>query len=225
MPPLAPAPACAKVTLIGTNQGALWMNNLHFQTEASVGVPQDTTQIDTFLTAIGSAWTAQIAPLCQAGVLFTAAVFTDLSSTLGVQYTATFPTPLPGTRAGTAMPTSVAMALSWRVANRYRGGHGRIYVPAGVTADVTSGRTWSGTFNTLASANAALFRTTLEGLSVGTVQMNLIVLSYFSGSHRTPTDPHPVPVPRGTPLAMRVIGARVRTRVDTQRRRLGKETV
>jgi hypothetical protein len=201
------------------------MNNIHFQTEALVGVPQDTIQIDTFLTGIGTAWGAQIAPLCQAGVTLTALTYTDLSSTVGVQYTATLPTPIPGTRTGTAMPTSVAMALSWRVPNRYRGGHGRIYVPAGVTADVASGRTWSGAFNTLASNNAATFRTTLEGMSVGTVQMNLIVLSYFFGSHKTPEDPHPAPVPRGTPLAMRVLSARVRTRVDTQRRRLGKETV
>jgi hypothetical protein len=225
MPPLNPAPACIKVQLVGTNQGALWMNNLHFQTEAQVGVPQGTTQIDTFLTGIATAWGAQIAPLCNTQVSLTALVYTDLSSTTGVQYTATLPTPIAGTRAGTTLPCSVAMVISLRVANRYRGGHGRIYVPAAVQADITSGRTWSGTFNTLATNNAATFRTTLEGMSVGTVQVNLIVLSYFSGSHKTPTDPHPLPVPRATPLAMRVTSARVRTRVDTQRRRLGKETV
>lgn len=225
MPPLATAAACFKVQLIGLNQTALWMNNLHFQTEGQVGVPQDTTQIDTFLTSIATAWGAQIAPLCNTGVTLTSLTFTDLSSTTGVQYTATLPTPIAGTRTGTQLPVSVAMVISLRVANRYRGGHGRIYVPAAVQADIASGRTWGSTFNTLASNNAATFRTTLEGMSVGSVQVNLIVLSYFSGSHKTPTDPHPAPVPRATPLPMRVIGARVRTRVDTQRRRLGKETV
>jgi hypothetical protein len=225
MPPLNPAPACIKVQLVGTNQGALWMCGIHFQTEAQVGVPQDTSQIDTFLTGIATAWGAQIAPLCQNLAILQALVYTDLSSTTGVQYTATLPTPIAGTRAGTVLPVSVAMCLSWRVANRYRGGHGRIYVPAGVAGDVVNGRTWTGTFNTLASNNAATFRTTLEGMSVGTVQVNLIVLSYWSGSHKTPENPHPDPVPRATPLAMRVTGARVRTRVDTQRRRLGKETV
>ena len=225
MPPLAAANQCAKVQLVGTNQGALWMNNLHFQTEAGAAVPQDTGQIDTFLTAIATSWGANIGPLCNTDVELTSLTFTDLTASDRVQYTATLVTPQDGSRAGAALPVSVAMVMSLRVSNRYRGGHGRIYVPAGVQADVVAGRQWSGAFNTAANTGVAAFRTTMEGLTIGSILMNLIVLSYFSGSHKTPENPHPAPVPRPTPLAMDVTSARVRTRVDTQRRRLGKETV
>jgi hypothetical protein len=225
MPPLAAANGCIKVQLIGVNQGALWMNNLHFATEGLVAVPQDTLVIDTFLTNIASSWGANIAPLCNTAAILQSLTFTDLTASDRVQYTATLVDPVEGTRAGTTLPTSAAMVISWRVSNRYRGGHGRSYVPAGCQADVTNGRLWAAAFTTAANSSVAAFRTAIDGLSVGTQPVNLVVLSYFSGSHKTPADPHPAPVPRATPLPMRVISARVRGRLDSQRRRLGKEVV
>ncbi len=223
MPALAVAPSCIKVQLIGTNQGALWMNNIFFATQDLAPVPQDTSQIDTFLTAIGTSWGATLAPLCNSSVFLNALTFTDLTDVDRVSYTHTVPTPIPGTAGAANLPVSVAMCLSWRVARRYRGGHGRIYVPAGLIANIVNGRTWTGTFLGTASTSASSFFTTLTGLSVGSTQVNLIVLSYFSGSHKTHDDPHPAPVPRVAPLAMIVSSGRVRSRVDTQRRRLGKE--
>lgn len=225
MPPLAAAAGCIKVQLIGTNQGGLWMNNLHFQTEAGAAVPQDTGQIATFLNAIATSWGANIGPLCNDEVELTALTYTDLTASDRVQFTSTLVTPEAGSRAGDPLPASIAMVMSLRVSNRFRGGHGRIYIPAGVQGDVVAGRQWSGAFNTAANTAVSAFRTTLEALTMGVVLVRLVVLSYFSGSHKTPDDRHPLPVARPTPLPMLVTSARVRTRVDTQRRRLGKETV
>ena len=42
MPPLPNATGCVKVQLVGTNQGALWMNQLHFQAEGG-GTPMHRT--------------------------------------------------------------------------------------------------------------------------------------------------------------------------------------
>ena len=225
MPPLPAATGCVKVQLVGTNQGALWMNNLHFQAEGGGTLSQDPAAVNTFLTSISTAWSGNIAGLCNTGVVLSSLTYTDLSASDRIQFTATLPDPIEGTRAGTQLPTSIAMVMSLRVPNRYRGGHGRIYIPAGVQADITNGRQWTGTFNTAATNAVEAFRVAIDGLSVATAPVNLIVLSYFSGSHKTPDNPHPAPVPRPSPLPMRVSSARVRTRVDTQRRRLGKETV
>lgn len=214
---------CLKVTLVGQNQGTPWMNNLFFQ--AAGAIPQDATQFSTFATSIATAWGAQIAPLCNEQVSLLYIIVTDLTDRDRMTFTATLPTPPVGTLAGDVLPVQVAMAFSWIVRLRYRGGHGRIYVPAGVQASIAGGRLWDPTFRATAATAANNFRTTIEGLSVGTVQVNFVVLSYFSGSHKTPADPHPDPVLRATPLPIPVVQAAVRTRVDTQRRRLGKETI
>jgi hypothetical protein len=225
MPVLPNSSGSIRLQLIGVNQGSLWMNNIHFQTDSGGSVPQDTSQIATFCAAVATAWGAQIAALCNTAVELQTLVFTDLTDTDRVQFTHTVPTPIAGTRGAPDLPTSAAMCLSWRASLRYRGGHGRIYVPAGLHADIDNGRTWDSGFLGAANTAAGNFRTTLDGLSVGSQQVNLIVLSYYSGSHKTESQPHPPPVLRPTPLPLRVTSARVRSRVDTQRRRLGKEVV
>jgi hypothetical protein len=67
------------------------------------------------------------------------------------------------------------------------------------------------------------FITALNSITSGTFTFVFIALSYYSGSHKTPENKHPDPVLRPTPLPFPISDGTAHTRVDTQRRRLGKE--
>lgn len=215
---------CVAVTMQGTYQGALWQNKIHFHGESALGTITP-AQLSTFGDAIAAAWTSNIAPLCNPLVLLTDVNSIVLTDRTSPQFYGHDPTPPGGTRAGTPLPTSLAVCISWGINRRYRGGHGRIYVPAGNVADMVNGRTLADPFLIAANSAAGAFRTALEGLSLGGTAMNLVVLSYYE-SVPDPANPgHNMTVLRSQGQPFPVVSARVRTRFDSQRRRLGKETV
>jgi len=221
---LPDAPNCLQVNLLGTYQGALWTNVIHFQGEAPFG-SVGSTGLSAFCTAVATAWGTNIAPICNPLVLLTDVNAIELTSRTSPTFYNHLTTPTPGTRTGSTLPTSAAVCISWHIDRRYRGGHGRIYVPAGNQNDVTNGRTLAGSFQTTANSAASAFYGALDNLSMGGVAVNLVVLSYFE-SVPDPANPgHNHSVLRSSPVPFRVTSARVRTRLDTQRRRLGKETV
>lgn len=210
------------VTLVGTYNGHLWNNKIHFHSEVPLGTVTS-THLSTFNDSIAAAWGTNIAPLCNPLVLLTDVNSMLLTSRTSPTFYSHLVTPTPGTRTGTPNPANTAVCISWHINRRYRGGHGRIYVPAGNIADVTTGATLAGAFQTAANSAAAAFYTQLEGLSLNAVAMNLVVLSYYE---RAPDPANPgefISVLRTVPQAFPVVSAKVRTRFDTQRRRLGKE--
>lgn len=228
---LPDAADCVATTLVGTYQGALFNNTLHFHAEAPLGTGITSTHLDTFNTSISSAWSTNLAALMNP-----LAILTDVNSILLTTRTSPtayshLATPVPGTRTGTPPPTSAAVCVSWHINRRYRGGHGRIYLPAANTTDITNGRTLAGAFVISANTAVAAFQAALENLSLNSVPMNFVVLSYYES---TPDTSRPKPVPpggyynhstlRSTPVPFIITSAKVRTRLDTQRRRLGKET-
>lgn len=215
---------CIATTLIGTNQGATWMNKIHFQGEAPFGTATS-TGLAAFNQAVATAWGTHVAPLCNPLVLLTDVNSVDLTNRTSPVSAYHLPTATAGTRTGTPLPTSAAVCISWSISRRYRGGHGRIYVPAGNVADVVNGRTLAGAFQTTANAAAAALFGALTGLSCGGVAVRLIVLSYFEAAPNPTPPPANITVLRSSGQPFEVTAARVRTRLDTQRRRLGKETV
>lgn len=226
MPILPDSANTVQIVLKGTNQGTNWSNKFHLHSD--IAFTSSTSSLSTLCDSVATAWTTNIAPLCQNQVFLTEVDAVDLSSRISPAFVSSRSPAPPGTRAGVALPTQVAMAMSIAVTRRYRGGHGRIYIPAGVVADVTSGRLWNpAAAAMLANANAAAaaFYTALNGLTIGAVQMRLIVLSYWTSTPPVPPSTHGTPVLRTTPLVLVTTGMRVRTRVDTQRRRLGKEVI
>jgi len=213
-----------QITLKGLNQGNVWQNRFHLQAAGSMGATS--ANLDTLCTAVATAWTTNIAPLCNPLVSLTEVDAIELTTRSSPAFYSTLVTPSAGTRTGTPLPLSAACVISWTVPNRYRGGHGRIYVPAGNVADVITGKQWNtagGGFLATARTAATAFHNALQGLTIGAVGLDLVVMSYFFGSHKTDAIPHPPPVMRPSPIPYAVTGARVRTRLDTQRRRLGKE--
>lgn len=123
---------------------------------------------------------------------------------------------VPGTAGATAFPPQVTIALSWKIAESYRGGKPRWYLPgipqsasfpAGTpkvepvyaTTLEAQAVTWMGAFNALVPHVGATVK-------LGTV-------SYYTG--------HTV---RPTPQFREFIDVKVHERLDSQRRRSGRES-
>jgi len=197
------------VRLAGLNQGQPWNNIFHLQYAG--GVPTS-ANLTSLLGSVAAAWAANFASLCQAGVTLTELQAADLASPTGA--TSTLAAAGVGTRAGTAMPTQVALVISWKIDLRYRGGHPRSYLPAAVLADVTSGHLWTTAFVSEAQSAGQGFQGALNAIAVAPLTFVMVAVSFFTQHALRPT-----------PLVRPVVTALVHDRVDTQRRRLGKERV
>lgn len=203
-------PDAAQIVLVrvtGTNQGTNFQNVFHLQYS---GTAPQVADLNTLCSDVLSAWATNFSPLCQAGQALASATAVDLTNRQAASGTATNTT--AGSRAGTAMTNQVACVVSWAINHRYRGGHPRSYIPAGVLADVTSGHLWATTFVTSMTNAAGAFRTALNAITISGATYKMVTLSYYSGGVLLPT-----------PVPYTIQGAKVHGRVDTQRRRLGKE--
>lgn len=120
-----------------------------------------------------------------------------------------------GTRAGDGLPASIALALSWKISAHYRGGHPRTYLCGIRVLDLASVSTFASSYLTAASAGADAFHTGLEDITPGTGSITAVehgVVSFVdSGEWRTP------------PIFRRIVSSSVDSRIDTQRRRLGRD--
>lgn len=207
MPPLPPAAQCLKVRLVGTKTSLTWNNVLHVR---YAGPAPTATDLVTFGTAVGTLWNTAIAPICPADVTLTEVDVVDLTSATSAAGTASVTH--AGTRVGSGLGGQVAVVTSWLQSLRYRGGHPRTYWPGGTGADLQDGGHWTGAAVTQFKAASEAFRVGMNALTVGTASVQLINLSY-----RT------LNAPRPTPLPVIITGSDVHPRIDTQRRRLGKE--
>jgi len=212
--PLPDAPRCVKIRLIGQNNSVPWVNVMHMQWNNGGTIPT-TGGLGTMATAIRTSWAANFAPLfCNTSSL-TAVELTDVSSRTGNQSTDT--TTVLGTSIQPAAPLQTAAVISWTIARRYRGGHPRTYFAGVDTSRYTLGRTWTAAAITAYSAAAQTLRSTINGLTADGNVWAMVNVSYYHtvgglAAYKVPPD---IDV---------ITGLKFHTRVDTQRRRLGKET-
>lgn len=208
---MAPLPSVAqvvKVLIKGTIQGQQWANVHYLQ---YTGAAPTVADLNTVGAAIAAAWNTNIAPLCGSGVILTGIDLADLTSAFASTSSVTVSN--AGTRAGTALVNSAAMVASWKINMRYRGGHPRSYIPAGMLADTTSGRLWATAFVTAANSALAAYRTALNAITASGTTYKMVCVRY-----------HINKVLQATPVVVTINSATVHGRIDTQRHRLGKET-
>lgn len=117
--------------------------------------------------------------------------------------------------AGTVLPASTAACISWQIAPHYRGGHPRTYLSglkSGMIQDNTTlYNVWADSIDSAANAFHADLEA-ISGISSGISSVQHGVVSFVrNGEWRTP------------PVFYRIAGASVDSRIDTQRRRLGRD--
>jgi hypothetical protein len=121
--------------------------------------------------------------------------------------------PIVGGSSGQGFPPQVALVLSWKIAESYRGGKPRWYMP-GVPASAVSGGdsainpTFAGNWDSAATT----FMNDLNSHPVSGTPITLGTVSHYTG--------HTI---RPTPLFRAFFDVKVHERLDSQRRRSGKE--
>jgi hypothetical protein len=123
--------------------------------------------------------------------------------------------PTAGSNINPSLPPQSCVVLSWRIAPAYRGGKPRTYLPGIPDSAVVShgDSALTTTFTTAIQADAATFRSHVNALTPESSSITLGNVSYFH-SHAV----------RPTPIFNPFMSVNVHERLDSQRRRSGKES-
>lgn len=191
------------------------------------GSAPNSDDLDTFCVNVGGGWDSNCASLSNAAqVALETVTAIDLSSSTGAEGTGA--AAFPGTRDGADLDAATAMVVAYPISRRYRGGHPRGYWPFGSQPDLATPQTWSSGFVTeVADGIIGMNGNTAASGWGGAGILQQVSVSYYDGfvavenplTHRYRN----VPTVRVTPL-IDVVSTEVipRTRVGSQRRRLGR---
>lgn len=133
----------------------------------------------------------------------------------GEQVAFSNPSSVPGLKGGTAMPASVSCCISWPIATHYKGGHPRTYLAAIPTSAQANSTSFDPDYSNAVGAEAEDFHTHLESMTEldGITSVSHGIYSFVR--HKAWRDP---------PVFYRIMaGVHVDTRIDSQRRRLGRD--
>jgi hypothetical protein len=203
------APAGLKIRFLGTTQGLPFVNVFHAQHSAATVTAND---LQTFANGIHSAAQTNLVTAYYTGTSINTIEVTDISSALGPVATNTAGVP-GGRTAANLNPVNVSYAVSWNQSLHYRGGHPRNYIPLSAVADISGGRLLASGVASALSSQWAAYLTAFNAVVSGTVTITMGMFQYHS--HHVIVNP---------PQFFAYTGVRVHGRVDSQRRRLGKET-
>lgn len=207
MPALRPVPAVARVTCRGTANGQAIVNVFHVKW---TGGNFDLPAITYVANLVKGAYEANFAPRLGSTWAGDTVRAVDLSLTAGQEATVA----LAGTSAGSAVqtPQSAACCVTWRIMRHYRGGHPRTYLGPLATTAIQNPTTLADAYVTqvITSANAFLSAINLGSTSGNTMRLVAV--------HRTQDQAELI-----VPQTSDIISATADTRIDTMRRRLGRD--
>jgi len=202
-----------KIVLSGTYGPCEWANIFALDI-GETGGGASMTDVTDVLDAFAAAWTTNVFPLLSAAVEVTLAKAVYISLISAEEYVVETPLSDTGSIDGEALSAQAAAVLSWPINAYYRGGKPRTYVPGIPVADLLDvGHFTSGFTEGLEAAGTAVLAAANDISHGNIVTAAMGIISYAAdNAWRDP------PIFRkftGNPL--------VRSRIDTQRRRLGKE--
>jgi len=206
--PLPPLPGLAKIIVKQTLASVNVFNVFHAISQG--GVTWTSTEATNMATAIRSAWVTNLIPLQSTGLTLTDVTVIDLSTDSGVEGSATGST--PGTVVAQALPASAAICWSWKISKRYRGGHPRTYIAGLTGTDLSNANTVSAARVTSHTNAANAIKTAIQGVIVGGNAAYMVVPHYVKNKVQLPV-----------PDFSYINSVAVDTRVDSQRRRLGRD--
>lgn len=205
-----PPTRCCKLTFSGDLDGYPWANVmwLYFTGSGEITLSALEAVADACSSSYGSRFAGQLAESW------------ELTSTQLVLYS-TGDEPLEAqsllVQAGTndivPAPMNVALCISWHIAPHYRGGHPRNYICGLGGNQIANPTTWESSTLLAFDAAAAAFHGDLESITQdGIASTEHGVVSFVrDGDWRTP------------PVFYRIQQGHVDSRIDSQRRRLGRD--
>ena len=205
---LPDAPGVVRIVHQGQNQGLPWVNTFHVL--GSLGLYTQ-TDMEAVALAMHNAYFNSFVPQLNTATQLLSTTAIDLTSRTGpvgietVSHAGTIPaSSLPGLQ--------VAYCISWTIQDRYRGGHPRMYLCAASNTEFQNGRTLTPTKVTALEAAADGYLVAAENMTVAGQTWSPVCVRYWSHNQLL-----------ATPLIRPIRGRAVHNRIDTMRRRLGKE--
>jgi hypothetical protein len=205
-----PPTRSVRLAYAGTYGTAPWANILWCRATGTGEISQDT--LNDFVDAAADAFSDNM--LANLSTLLTlTSISAILYSSDDENLHGTASASLGGSVSGNPMPAQVSIGITWSIAVSYRGGHPRTYLCGVPYAAMDGLTTISSSVAGAIASDAAAWHTDLEA---------------FSGTNWTATE-HGVmsfvrdDAWRTPPVFYRITGARVDARLDTQRRRLGRD--
>lgn len=204
------APGIVRIVFNGMLSGTPWAAVMHSQDVSFSGAHVSQAALDATAAGWRAAWVANFIPRQSATDITLGTVTAqDLGFLDGGLGTAAGTT--AGGRANPSLPANCAMCISWRVAMHYKGGHGRTYIAGKTTADVTGATSWA-TAELTAMTTAATNFISAVGVSFGSRPSQFVILRREMAKEILKP-----------PVPLLVTGAVIDTRIDSMRRRLGKD--
>lgn len=198
----------------GSYQNQPFLNVMHW--EYSGGPPSATALKELCNDALG-VWDTNFSAILHTDVRMNTVRGIDLSAPDAPQ-SASDVAAAVGDLVGTPLPVNVAMCISWLVNYRWRGGHIRTYLPAGATQSIQNGNSWSATALTNGRLAVTNFLAGMNAMTAGAVSGKLV------GVRRWQTlEKGQPPVQISPPLVLPIVGSIVDSRLDSARRRLGRD--
>jgi hypothetical protein len=207
--PFTPVPGVVKVITTGTSSDLRWANVLHY---IYGGAPPSEPSVAGLAQAMFTSYTADISPLSHADTSVDLVTVIDLSS--ASSNVGAYGAPNPGSAGGEVLPASVAVLASYPVTLRYKGGHPRSYIFAGVQSDLQDMSNWTSAFITeITSAWGNFINTPVGDTIGGTTYTSQCAVSYRSGDAF-----------RETPVVMGISDFLITAPIASQRRRMRRRT-
>jgi hypothetical protein len=208
-----PPPHSIRLIVAGTYGGdtpvanTLWVRNGNAQTPGA-------GDFDSFVLAMGNLFVSSFKPLISNAMVWTNAdaYYYDVG---GIALASSRTITGQGNVTAKAFPASVALCIGWQVQQHYKGGHPRTYLVGPDSGQTTGGRRFTTVLTTGAVAGANNFHASVNAGGSGNITgVKLGVVSFVNkGKWRDP------PIFRDFVPG----GAHCDTRVDSQRRRLGRD--
>ncbi len=196
-------------------------SNFHMSYSGEGTDPGDLT---TIAIGVANAYDANLASLCSTGITFDAVTVIDCSESPGMQGSDT--ASVAGTRGGNIPTDATAVNLKLNIARHYRGGKPKMYLPFGVTADLSNPGVWDSTLLEAVDTQWAAFITALKAISGAALELTeQVSVSYYKGytERINPTTgrSYYVAAPRAEPVVDVILAAQAQGRIAQQRRRRG----
>lgn len=154
-----------------------------------LGVPVTGSNISSLATVVEAWWNDTMKGNMPSTTALANIHITDLTTALSPVYDFPLSTPVPGTGAQ-GLPNSITFSIQKSIAERYKGGHGRVYV-CGIPGDAINGNEMDeGPADDLVAGFNNLLTTIGETFPDG----NSIVVLRTTGDGATPLHPRSIPV-------------------------------
>jgi hypothetical protein len=207
MEPLEPVPGVVRVTFLGQQQGVNVNNTIHVDNGAAG--PTSAAQLTILATGMKAAFETHFLPLINANYHELGVHAIDLTSPSGAE--AQVASSGTGGKSAFASNAASSVCISWKTSLHYRGGHPRMYLCAGDASTILNGTTIAATELTAYNTAANNFLTAIGTIATTLSVHPVLVRRHALGAKLVPPQVYPI------------TSAVVDSRIDIQRRRLGKD--